>query len=311
MPGVRLEARGAEGVNPVHFSSASDDWSTPQAFFDSLNQTHRFDLDVCASETNAKCARYFTRADNGLDQQWTGRCFMNPPYGREIGAWVAKAYHSVVSGQADRVVCLIPARTDTFWMHRYILPFVGGAPCTDLAWVAGIVDGEGCIHIRKNAPTAASKHKSVLFDLVLKVSMTDETTVRRLHDLLEVGSVTVDDKKPEGHKTSYNWTCRTGDAQQVLRKLYPYLLTKRHEALRAIEFGFLETARGGRVRTSDELTAARRAFYEELRELKRGLKKGFVAPHVSINFIKGRLKFGGSKNGAPFPSAVAIFRGAA
>jgi len=42
---------------------------------------------------------------------------MNPPYGREIGKWVKKAYESAQSGAT--VVCLVPARTDTAWWHDY------------------------------------------------------------------------------------------------------------------------------------------------------------------------------------------------
>lgn len=43
---------------------------------------------------------------------------MNPPYGREIGAWVRKAYETAKSG-IGTVVCLVPARTDTAWWHDF------------------------------------------------------------------------------------------------------------------------------------------------------------------------------------------------
>lgn len=101
----------------IHFSSATDSWSTPQSFFDDLNKRFHFDLDVCASHQNAKCPRYFTVEDDGLNQSWTGTCFMNPPYGRGISRWMQKAYESSLAGAT--VVCLIPARTDTRWWHTY------------------------------------------------------------------------------------------------------------------------------------------------------------------------------------------------
>ena len=44
---------------------------------------------------------------------------MNPPYGREIGKWLKKAYESSINGAI--VVCLIPARTDTAWWHDYVM----------------------------------------------------------------------------------------------------------------------------------------------------------------------------------------------
>jgi phage N-6-adenine-methyltransferase len=97
----------------VHFSSETDDWATPQELFDLLDGEFGFTLDVCASEGNAKAPTYYTAADDGLAQLWTGSCWMNPPYGREIGEWIAKARASAHSGTT--VVCLVPARTDTAW----------------------------------------------------------------------------------------------------------------------------------------------------------------------------------------------------
>ena len=101
----------------VHFSSASDNWATPQTFFDDLNSEFNFELDVCADDLNAKCKRYFTKEQDGLKQEWTGIVWMNPPYGREISNWMSKAVDSWKSGAT--VVCLVPARTDTAWWHDY------------------------------------------------------------------------------------------------------------------------------------------------------------------------------------------------
>ena len=103
----------------VHFSSATDLWSTPQDFFDKQNAIYGFTLDVCATADNAKCARYYTEADNGLGQPWQGVCWMNPPYGRTIGHWMKKAYESSQTGAT--VVCLVPSRTDTRWWHDYAM----------------------------------------------------------------------------------------------------------------------------------------------------------------------------------------------
>lgn len=104
-------------MNNVHFSSKTDMWSTPQAFFDVVNGEFDFDLDVCATPENAKCERYFTKEQDGLAQVWGGTCWMNPPYGREIKHWMKKAYHSAQQGAT--VVCLVPSRTDTAWWHDY------------------------------------------------------------------------------------------------------------------------------------------------------------------------------------------------
>jgi phage N-6-adenine-methyltransferase len=100
------------------FSSETDMWATPQNFFDKLNAFFRFELDVCATPENSKCKSYFTELQNGLNQDWIGTVWMNPPYGREIGKWVARAYaQSRLHGST--IVCLLPARTDTKWWHDY------------------------------------------------------------------------------------------------------------------------------------------------------------------------------------------------
>ena len=103
----------------VMFSSQTDNWATPQWLFDKLNEEFGFTLDPCASKDNAKCARFFTKEDNGLTQNWGGVIFCNPPYGKEIGKWVAKCAEE--AKKPDTIcVMLIPARTDTKWFHEYI-----------------------------------------------------------------------------------------------------------------------------------------------------------------------------------------------
>lgn len=103
----------------IHFSSKTDLWATPQDFFDKYNQIYNFDIDVCALQENAKCLIYFTPEQDGLKQKWSGKCWMNPPYGRTIKHWVKKAYESSLDGCV--VVCLLPARTDTSWWHDFCI----------------------------------------------------------------------------------------------------------------------------------------------------------------------------------------------
>ena len=100
------------------FSSKTDLWSTPQEFFDGLDAEFGFNLDACALPENAKCDVYYTPEQDGLFQRWYGTVWCNPPYGREIGKWVAKAADAAKKGAT--VVMLLPARTDTRWFHEYI-----------------------------------------------------------------------------------------------------------------------------------------------------------------------------------------------
>ena len=107
-------------MTKVMFSSATDMWTTPQAFFDKLNAEFGFTLDPCALPSNAKCTKYYTPTDNGLLQDWQGEIvFCNPPYGRAIYDWVRKCSEEA-SKPNTTIVLLTPARTDTRWFHEFI-----------------------------------------------------------------------------------------------------------------------------------------------------------------------------------------------
>lgn len=103
------------------FSSNSQDWETPQFIFDRLDEEFDFQLDAAASPLNHKVKSYLTKEQNALLIPWYGRVFVNPPYGRYItGKFVKKAYEETLAGNAELVVLLLPARTDTKWFHDYI-----------------------------------------------------------------------------------------------------------------------------------------------------------------------------------------------
>jgi phage N-6-adenine-methyltransferase len=126
-------------VQRALFSSATDEWETPDWLYSVLDREFGFTLDPCSTDRNAKCTDHFTRHDDGLARDWGDNVvFMNPPYGRAIGDWMKKAYESSRVGAT--VVCLIPARTDTKWWHKYAMKgevrllcgrirFVGGPFC--------------------------------------------------------------------------------------------------------------------------------------------------------------------------------------
>lgn len=110
-------------INRALFSSNKDDWETPQALFDSLNAKYHFAIDLAASKDNAKCDRYFSIDDDSLSKDWSenfgGAMYLNPPYGRNIGKWVNKAYETSLKVTVP-IVLLIPSRTDTSYWHDYI-----------------------------------------------------------------------------------------------------------------------------------------------------------------------------------------------
>ena len=103
----------------VHFSSKTNEWRTPKKLFDELDQSYKFTLDPCCTKESALCDKFYTIEEDGLQQDWSKDVvFMNPPYGREIPKWIEKAYKECLKGAT--VVCLIPARTDTRYWHKYI-----------------------------------------------------------------------------------------------------------------------------------------------------------------------------------------------
>ena len=104
----------------VLFSKKSDEWETPQEFYDELDAEFHFNLDPCATDENHKCERYFTREQDGLEKNWGGCVvFCNPPYS-QIEKWVQKSWRETRNDNTV-VVLLIPSRTDTRYFHNYIL----------------------------------------------------------------------------------------------------------------------------------------------------------------------------------------------
>lgn len=135
----------------LHFSSKNLDWETPPDLFSIWNDEFHFVLDVCATADTKKCANYYgpDHSDlskrDGLQQCWTddaqgGFAWMNPPYGREIPKWIEKAYLEAIEG--CKIVCLVPARTDTKWFHEYVL----NGPSAQLEFLRGRIKFVGAQH---------------------------------------------------------------------------------------------------------------------------------------------------------------------
>ena len=117
----------------VHYSSDSPEWYTPPDIIErTIQALGGIDLDPCSNsreEPNVPAHRPFTIGDDGLLRPWKGTVYMNPPYGREIEAWVEKLCGEYEAGNVTEAVALVPARTDTKWfrrMRRYPRCFVHG-----------------------------------------------------------------------------------------------------------------------------------------------------------------------------------------
>jgi DNA N-6-adenine-methyltransferase (Dam) len=89
-------------VNPsIHFSSATDRWSTPRDLYTALDAEFRFTFDPCPLDGDID-------GTNPLLSQWGGqRVFCNPPYGPKIRGFLERAH------EANLAVYLLPARTSS------------------------------------------------------------------------------------------------------------------------------------------------------------------------------------------------------
>ncbi len=108
-------------------SSATHTWQTPSWLLEVLKRNFGiFDIDPCSATKRRRAASVsakllFTEEDDGLSLPWHGKVFVNPPYGRRLGLWTAKARSEFIAGNTALIVALVPARTDTRWWHRDIL----------------------------------------------------------------------------------------------------------------------------------------------------------------------------------------------
>ena len=116
---------------------------------------------------------------------------------------------------------------------------------TEIAYIAGLFDGEGSIHY-KRGPEKKKKHKgkgyriSNSMRLSMEITMTDQSVLIWVHEVLGVGTLT---KKPrkglrkDGTKylMQYRWRCTFRDAYYVCLLLWPHAHTKLEKIQQVID----------------------------------------------------------------------------
>ena len=105
-------------------TSINQTWGTPVAFFEFLKDNFGFipDLDAAASDKNHKAPVYYTEEENSLEMEWFGNVWLNPPFGKVLlPQFLEKCNYEITHGKAERIFCLIPARTDTKWFHEIVM----------------------------------------------------------------------------------------------------------------------------------------------------------------------------------------------
>lgn len=137
----------------------------------------------------------------------------------------------------------------------------------DLAYCAGLFDGEGCININRHKPQTGKR--SVQHTLRCHMGLSSENPV--LHFVKSFGGSikyrAIHLKNPKW-KDQWVWTIESNQARDWLRIILPFLKMKREEALVAIEFQELRGGqRRGKVVGALEI-AKRDWYYLKLKELK-------------------------------------------
>jgi hypothetical protein len=116
-------------------ASNSNEWFTPGVYLDAARRTLGgvIDLDVASCEAanaTVKATTYYTKADDGLAQEWSGRVWCNPPYGGLAGDFTSRLVEEYRAGRVQAAVLLVNSHcTDTGWFQPlwdYPLCFTSG-----------------------------------------------------------------------------------------------------------------------------------------------------------------------------------------
>jgi phage N-6-adenine-methyltransferase len=115
-----------DGEDEVHNHRAQgtgeNEWYTPAQYLDAARELlGGFDLDPATSEAaqaRVKAAKWFTKDDDGLAQEWRGKVWLNPPYAQPlIQQFVDKLVEEVEAGNVTEAILLTHNYTDTGWFH--------------------------------------------------------------------------------------------------------------------------------------------------------------------------------------------------
>ena len=107
----------------------------------------------------------------------------------------------------------------------------------DIAYVAGIFDGEGSLTYKKYKERRKKGNKVNYYDcwrIAMEVSMTDKNTIELIHETLMCGTVRPK-KVPKGMKPQWRWRCTFRDCLYVCKKLWPFAIVKLHKIEQVID----------------------------------------------------------------------------
>jgi len=155
------------------------------------------------------------------------------------------------------------------WIQKYQqkMSTIKKQPTDILAYTAGLIDGEGCIYISKGKPRGARLNSQ--YTLKVAVGMSVATAVKKIQH--HFGGA-LRERNNRQYKPIHRWELSSVEAERFLRRILPYLIVKKEEAVLGLEFrehmnGYIRTK--GRTLTVKEI-AVREAYKLKMEELKRG-----------------------------------------
>jgi hypothetical protein len=139
----------------------------------------------------------------------------------------------------------------------------------NIAWCAGLFDGEGSVGIHKARPiVVASGTRSIRYTLDLNLTMVHKPSVERFKALLGVGNIKKKIPGKNSRRVSWHWRVQGFAAAGVVETLLPYLVTKREEALLALDFIAGDKTTAKRLGVPEYILVARELAYQRMRKLK-------------------------------------------
>lgn len=138
---------------------------------------------------------------------------------------------------------------------------------TELGWIAGIIDGEGCIFISKSKPPKKRPNINISYQVVVRVGMTSQLAINTLMNLVGYGSVHCKEEH-NPYSPCWFWTVTCRDAERFLWWIEPHLVAKREEAQVALEFFKLPPVFNRSAGVPPETLAAREDICIRLQQLK-------------------------------------------
>lgn len=140
---------------------------------------------------------------------------------------------------------------------------------TDLAWVAGLIDGEGCLFINRRGPSKHTRQKNFSYTPTISIELTHFPTLFKVKDILQAGRLTYRPKRAINHRNQIQWQlCGVKNNKPILERIIPYLFLKKPDAQILYELCLLPISIGARSQPQ-EILDKKEELYQKLFQIKK------------------------------------------